>query len=119
MSVWRFKEEFYALAEKCTNVKPETAKKYARNLFKKYENECIVGYTYKEIQELQKSKRRSQKAIMCLRTNTITYNGGAVIISEVQTCKRYSDVILLTLKNSEEIRLKTDDFEHVPLIFGF
>ena len=118
MAFWNFREDLAKLCAKCTELKPSTAKNYARKFAKEWD-EYSFYYTNKDIREIELESKAKSRAIECLLKDVITFNGGMVRISDVSLVQSEGETIILTLKNKGTVRLKRASFPHAKYIFNY
>jgi hypothetical protein len=120
MDKWTFHKELKDLCVKCTELKPSTAEKKARELFNKYDGE-VIGYANidERISDFNKSKTRLIKALNCVKLGFITSNNDVVYLKDVVKVDfEENGVISVQTKHSGQIRY-AKGFEYLKYVFKY
>lgn len=116
---WQFQRELQELCTKCTELKPSTAKKYARKLFAKFSQDgCISHYSDKDYQKLHEQKQNLGKALNTLKEGCITSDSSVLKLEDVSYVEFQENVIEITTKNQQIIRY-AKGFEYLKYVFKY
>lgn len=104
---WNFEKELKIMAESCIGVKPDTAKKKASNLFKKYDDIIHIRLSTKEYYE--KQYYLTKQKFDTLKSGVIEYQGfgktGKIFLKDIEQIEKREKDILLIMKTGREITL--------------
>jgi len=116
LSKYDFEKELKNMAVSCIGLKPDTAKKKAAKIFKKYDH--IISYQDKDYY----IRQYNELEIMynTLKSGKIKYsrgkNKGILLLKDIEQVEvRENDVVLIT-KNGREIIIG-NDFKYLEKIF--
>lgn len=104
LGVWDLKRELEDLCVKCTSLKPSTAKKYARDLFYKFNDSrdsCINFWTVNEVKILRKERNSLKNALDTLKSGYITSDSLLINIKEISSIKFEDDKVIVRTKDRE------------------
>lgn len=89
-----FEKELKTMAVNCIGLKPDTAKKKASNIFKKYE--AIISYSLSGMDYYENECLKAQEMFYILKSGVIEY-------------ERDKDVVVLLLKDIEQVEIREKD----------
>lgn len=114
LNKWDFEAEMKVMAASCVGLKPDTAKRKAAALFKKYDyiiekHSSNVGYDERKLQE-------ERKKFNTLKSGLIHYisgeNKGSILLKQIVRIElRNKDVLIIT-KTGHEVVL-SNDFQYL------
>lgn len=115
---WQLKKDLNELCVKCTNLKPSTTKKYAKELFDKYEGDCISDYTEQEYDEKNTLKNNLVHALNTLKKGYIQSGNSILKLEDVSYVDFQENVIEITTKNKKVIRYG-EGFKYLEYVFKY
>ncbi len=119
LNKWKFQKELNDLCEKCTKLKPSTAKKHAKKLFDKFsEDGCISFYTEKQYIEQRDIKINLFKALRILNEGCIISENSVLKLEDVSYVEFKENGIQITTKNKQVI-LYSKEFEYLKYVFNY
>ena len=118
LTSWEFYDELKAMAVSCVGLKPDTAKKKASNLFKKYED--IIEYSSSQKGYYEKEFHKTRKMFDILKSGVVKYSKGktvgSLLLKDIEQIEiREKDVLLIT-KTDREI-IMGEDFKLLIELF--
>jgi hypothetical protein len=107
---WEFEKEIKELAVSCIGINPNTAKRKASNLIKKYSP--IIAYSSANAEYHKKDYWRIKSMFDAIKTGVVNYqsegNVGTLLIKDIEQVEvRQTDVLLIT-KSGREIVMGQD-----------
>jgi hypothetical protein len=107
---WNFEKEMKALAVSCIGLKPDTAKRKAAILFRKYEP--IIEHSSNEVGYFERRYNEECKKFNTLKSGLIHYidgeNKGSILLKQIVRIElRKKDVLIIT-KTGHEVVLSND-----------
>jgi hypothetical protein len=120
MDKWTFHKELKELCVKCTELKPSTAERKARDLFNKYDGKIISEFNFdKSLSELSTSKTNLIRSLNCLKLGFIKSDNCIVYLKNVVKVDFKKDVIVVHTKNSGQVDYDSNDFAYLKNVFKY
>jgi len=118
LTKWDFEKEIKEMAVNCIGLKPETAKKKASALFKKYEE--IIENSTSDKEYYKREYFRIQQMFNTLKSGVINYKrgryDGRLLLKDIEQIEiRETDVLLIT-KTGREIPMG-NNFDYLKELF--
>lgn len=111
---WHFEKEMKALAVSCIGVKPDTAKRKAAMLFRKYEP--IIERSSGEVGYFERQLQEELKKFNTLKSGLIHYfkgeTKGTLLLKELVWIELRKNDVLVVTKTGKEIAL-SNDFQYL------
>jgi len=118
LSKWGFEQELKEMAVNCIGIKPDTAKKKASTIFKKYES--IIEYSASHKEYYEKEYRKIKNMFDTFKSGVINYtrgkDTGRLLLKDIEQVEVREEDVLLITKTGRKITMG-HDFNYLKDLF--
>ena len=116
MNKWVLQKELADLCAECTTLKPSTARKYARDLFNKFDGKGISCYPEKEFEDERSKTNALAKALSAIKRGKIEAENQVLMLEEIGRVDFEGGAIIITTKNNT-VHRHGEVFEYLKYVF--
>jgi hypothetical protein len=117
LNIWTFKRELLLIPAKCRKLSSKTSKEKVNELYEKYR--FLISFDKDDAESTEKCKKqikRLEKICKSLKSGTVNYDGGFLVISEIAQVQVTKTNVIVFLKNGKEVSF-VSDFEWLSDLF--
>lgn len=118
LTKFTFEKELKHMAVNCIGLKPDTAKKKACSIFKRYEE--LISYSVQDKEYFEKEYRKTKNMFDTLKSGVIKYTRGEVkgvlLLKDIEQVEIRENNVLLIMKTGREV-IFGSDFNYLKELF--